>query len=143
MSAWHALVVGDPVLAGRHLDELDRPAARPIDAALASAARVCMLLFTRRFSDAVAAARTALIRGPGLPLSRVFFIAALAHAGEREQASQHVDALLRIQPHRTIRMTDQAMDDPGTAFEAIRGMRGGVAASLNQGRQAGLQACDL
>jgi TolB-like protein len=119
VSAWHALVAGDPDQAGRHLDALDRPATRPIDAALASAARVCMLLFSRRFNDALAAARTALIRGPGLPLSRIFFIAALAHVGEREEASQQVAALLRIQPHRTIRMTDHAMHFHDAAMRAL------------------------
>ncbi len=125
VSAWHALVAGDPELARRHLDDMDRPAARPIDAALASAARVCVLLFTRRFADAVVAARTALIRGPGLPLSRVFLIAALAHAGERDEASQQVAALLRIQPHRTIRMTDQAMrfHDAGMRALLLDGLR--------------------
>ncbi|WP_144183897.1 hypothetical protein [Elioraea rosea] len=92
----HALVSGDPELAGRHLDALDERIARPMDSPLISAARTCVLLFTRRFADAVVASRTALIRGPGLPLSRIFSIAALGHAGAREEASHDVAALLRI-----------------------------------------------
>jgi TolB-like protein len=119
VSAWHALVAGDPALAGRHLDELDRPAAMPIDAPLVSAARIAVLFFARRFTDALLAARTALIRGPGLPLSRVFCIAALAHAGEREEASLQAAALLSIQPHRTLRMTDQAMHFHDAAMRTL------------------------
>jgi TolB-like protein len=119
VSAWHALVAGDPDLARRHLDELDRPAAMPIEAPLVSAARICVLLFTKCFAEAVVAAHSALIRGPGLPLSRVFCIAALAHAGEREQASRQAAALLEMQPHRTIRMTDQAMHFHDAAMRAL------------------------
>lgn len=119
VSAWHALVAGDPDLARRHLDELDRPAAMPIDAPVVSAARICVLLFTRRFAEAVVAARSALIRGPGLPLSRVFCIAALSHAGAREEASRQAAALLEMQPHRTMRMTDQAMHFHDAAMRAL------------------------
>jgi Putative neutral zinc metallopeptidase len=42
-----------------------------------------------------------------------------------------------------IQLTEQAMDDPGTAFEAVRNMRSGVAGALGGGGGAGLGNCDL
>jgi adenylate cyclase len=73
--------------------------------------------FAGRFQEAVAAERRAIAAKPDFASQRTYLIAALVGSGELEEARVEADALLRLQPNRTLRRTRETNHYPAWMME--------------------------
>jgi len=122
VSAWN----GDTEIALHRLDESERlDPLSPLQADVHSARSVALLV-GRRFLEAAEAARRSIATTPEATAPRRFLIAALWHAGAKDEARSECAAMVARQPNASLRRSRslQLLRLPWMADLLIDGLRG-------------------
>ncbi|RKE72389.1 TolB-like protein [Pseudorhodoplanes sinuspersici] len=126
LGGWVSAWGGETELALHRLAEAERlDPLSPLQSDVHSARSVALLM-AQRFSEAVEAARRSIATTPEATTPRRFLIAALWHAGAREEARQECAAMLQRQPNASLRRGRwlQVMRHSWMADLVTEGLRG-------------------